>query len=225
VATERFNDYESLHPDEPLSPDVRPDAERGVAAGRRRTVELRRAVEVSQNASHRAIGHGRPRRAPDPPESHCEADVLLRGLGGQMEAVRLAAKLHDARDELDLAVSSIALGATRTGNESRRLGAAVGSASRCGSAAVMSPTADEAASRLDRSSGSLASPGIRALARLSRGRVQTAGGEDAVPTLLARSANSARRAATVACSDSYRPGRGGAEGETWRGDTQARAAL
>ena len=43
--------------------------------------------------------------------------------------------------------------------------------------------ADEAASRLESIAGSLASPGIRALARLSRGRVLTARGEDSVATL------------------------------------------
>src|SRR5258708_38272293 len=113
-----------------------------------------------------------------------EGDVLLGGWEDRLEAAQAGAKLHDARDELDLAVSvlrwalreqetnlvaSAPLWAQLVDVECRRDVAA----------------ADEAASRLESIAASLASPGIRALARLSRGRVQTAGGEDAVATLLA----------------------------------------
>jgi len=104
VATERFNDYESpiltSHCHQTygrmLSEVGRwPEAE----------VELRRAVEVSQNASHRAsamaglASSGSTRIALPRPMFCCV------GWEDRLEAAQARAKLHDARDELDLAVS------------------------------------------------------------------------------------------------------------------------
>jgi DNA-binding CsgD family transcriptional regulator len=113
-----------------------------------------------------------------------EAVVLLRGWEDRLETAPAQAKLHDSRDELDLAVSVLrwALREQETNlvASAPLLAHLVDVESRRDVAA-----ADEAASRLELIAGSLASPGIRALARLSRGRVQTARGEDAVATLLA----------------------------------------
>jgi DNA-binding CsgD family transcriptional regulator len=147
-------------------------------------VELRRAVEVSVCAGHRAAAMASLADLRIHQNRTAEAVVLLHGWEDRLETAPAQAKLHDSRDELDLAVSvlrralreqetnlvaSAPLWAHLVDVECRRDIAA----------------ADEAASRLELIAESLASPGILALARLSRGRVQAARGEDAVATLLA----------------------------------------
>ena len=146
-------------------------------------VELRRAVEVSVCAGHRAAAMAGLADLRIHQNRTAEAVVLLRGWEDRLETAAAQAKLHDSRDELDLAVSvlhwalreqetnlvaSTPLWAHLVEVECRRDIAA----------------ADVAASRLELIAESLASPGIRAVARLSRGQVQAARGEDAVASLL-----------------------------------------
>jgi len=145
-------------------------------------VELRRAVEVSLNAGHRSAAMAGLAELRIHQSRTAEAAVLLRGWEDRLETAQAQARLHDARDELDLAVSVLrwALREQETN--------LVASASLWAHLVEVEcrrnvDAADEAASRLESIADSLSSPGIRALARLSRGRVQTARGEDAVPTL------------------------------------------
>jgi DNA-binding CsgD family transcriptional regulator len=109
--------------------------------------------------------------------------VLLRGWEDRLETAPAQAKLHEACDELELAVSTLrwALREQETN--------LVASAPLWAHLVELEcrrdiAAADEAASRLETIAASLVSPGIRALALLSRGRVQVARGEDAVATLL-----------------------------------------
>jgi DNA-binding CsgD family transcriptional regulator len=183
VATERFNNYESPI----LTSHCHQTYGRMLSeAGRwpEAEVELRRAVEVSLNAGHRASAMATLAELRIHQNRTAEAAVLLRGWEDRLEAAPAQAKLHDARDELDLA-ASVLRWALRE-QETNLVASApmwahlVDVECRHDLAA-----ADEAASRLESIAGSLDSPGIRALARLSRGRVQTARGEDAAATLLA----------------------------------------
>jgi DNA-binding CsgD family transcriptional regulator len=181
VAIERFNAYQSPI----LTSHCHQTYGRMLSeAGRwdEAEVELRRAVEVSVCAGHRASAMASLADLRIHQNRTAEAVVLLRGWEDRLETAPAQAKLHDARDELDLAVSILrwALREQETN--------LVASAPLWAHLVEIEcrrdlPAADEAASRLESIAGSLASPGLRALARLSRGRVQTARREDAVATL------------------------------------------
>jgi len=183
VATERFNDYQSPI----LTSHCHQTYGRMLSeAGRwpEAEVELRRAVEVSLNAGHRASAMATLAELRIHQNRTAEAAVLLRGWEDRLETAPAQAKLHEARDELDLAVSTLRWALRE--QETNLVAAAplwahlVDVECRRDIAA-----ADEAAYRLETIAASLVSPGIRALALLSRGRVQIARGEDAVATLLA----------------------------------------
>jgi len=156
--------------------------------------ELRRAVEVSVGAGHRSAAMAGLAELRIHQNRTAEAAVLLRGWEDRLETAPAQAQLHDALDELDLAASTLrwalreqatnvvlsaALLARLVDVECRRARAGGIGAAECIEAA------DEAASRLESIAGTLASPGIRAMARLSRGRVQIQRGEDASATLQA----------------------------------------
>jgi DNA-binding CsgD family transcriptional regulator/tetratricopeptide (TPR) repeat protein len=182
VATERFNDYESPI----LTSHCHQTYGRMLSeAGRwpEAEVELRRAVEVSLNAGHRASAMATLAELRIHQNRTAEAAVLLRGWEDRLETAPAQARLHEARDELDLAVSTLRWALRE--QETNLVASAplwahlVDVECRRDIAA-----ADEAAYRLETIAASLASPGIRALALLSRGRVQIARGEDAVATLL-----------------------------------------
>jgi DNA-binding CsgD family transcriptional regulator len=183
VATERFSNYESpiltSHCHQTygamLSEAGRwPEAE----------VELRRAVEVSVCAGHRAAAMAGLAELRIHQNRTAEAAVLLRGWEDRLETAPAQARLHDARDELDLA-ASILRWALREKETNLFASAPLWAHLVDVECRRDIDAADDAASRLESIAGSLASPGIRALARLSRGRVQTARGKDAVATLLA----------------------------------------
>jgi DNA-binding CsgD family transcriptional regulator/tetratricopeptide (TPR) repeat protein len=181
VATDRFNAYQSPI----LTSHCHQTYGRMLSeAGRwdEAEVELRRAVEVSVCAGHRASAMAGLADLRIHQNRTAEAIVLLRGWEDRLETAPAQAKLHDARDELDLAVS-ILRWALR--EEETNL---VASAPLWAHLVEIEcrrdlPAADEAAAQLESIAGSLVSPGIHALARLSRGRVQTARGEDSVATL------------------------------------------
>jgi DNA-binding CsgD family transcriptional regulator len=158
--------------------------------------ELRRAVEVSVGAGHRAAAMAGLAELRIHQNRTAEAAVLLRGWEDRLETAPAQARLHDARDELDLAASilnwalreqatnvvvSAALLAHLVDVECRREHSGAGGAG----ATEHIDAADAAASRLEVIADSLASPGIRAMALLSRGRVQTGRGEKASATLQA----------------------------------------
>ncbi len=156
--------------------------------------ELRRAVEVSVGAGHRAAAMAGLAELRIHQNRTAEAAVLLRGWEDRLETAPAQAQLHDALDELDLAastlrwalreqstnvVASAALLARLVDVECRRHRAGGIGAAECIDAA------DAAASRLESIASTLASPGIRAMAQLSRGRVQIERGEEASATLQA----------------------------------------
>jgi len=183
VATDRFNSYQSpiltSHCHQTYG-TMLSEAGRWDEA----EVELRRAVEVSVCTGHRASAMASLADLRIHQNRTAEAVVLLRGLEDRLETAPAQAKLHHARGELDLAVS-ILRWALRE-QESNLVASAPLWAHLVEIECRRDlPAADGSASRLESIAGSLASPGIRALARLSRGRVQTACGEDAVPTLQA----------------------------------------
>jgi DNA-binding CsgD family transcriptional regulator/tetratricopeptide (TPR) repeat protein len=182
VATERFNGYES-----PILTSHCHQTYGGMLseAGRwpEAEVELRRAVEVSVCAGHRAAAMATLAELRIHQNRTSEAAVLLRGWEDRLETAPAQAKLHDARDELELA-ASILRWALR--EQATNL---VASAPLWAHLVEVEcrrdvEAADEAATSLEAIADSLASPGVRALARLSRGRVQTARGEAATATLL-----------------------------------------
>lgn len=155
--------------------------------------ELRRAVEVSVGAGHRSAAMAGLAELRIHQNRTSEAAVLLRGWEDRLETAPAQARLHDARDELDLAASilrwalreqatnlvvSAALLAHLVDVECRRARSGAGAGEGI-------EAADAAASRLESIADSLASPGIRAMAQLSRGRVQTERGEEASATLQA----------------------------------------
>jgi DNA-binding NarL/FixJ family response regulator len=183
VATERFSGFES-----PILTSHCHQTYGGMLmqAGRwqEAEVELRRAVEVSACAGHRAAAMAGLAELRIHQNRTAEAAVLLRGWEDRLETAAAQARLHDARDELDLAASTLrwALGEQETN--------LVASAPLWAHLVDVEcrrdiESAHEAATRLEAIAGSLAAPGIRPLAGLSRGRVQTARGEDAVATLVA----------------------------------------
>jgi DNA-binding CsgD family transcriptional regulator/Tfp pilus assembly protein PilF len=193
VATDRFNGYESpiltSHCHQTYGTML-------VEAGRWQEAEeeLRRAVEVSVCAGHRAAAMASLAELRIHQNRTVEAAALLQGWEDRLETAAAQAKLHDTRDELDLAVSVLrwALRAQETNLvasaplwahlvdlECRRGPA---SRSRMGPGDRVA-AADQAASCLESIADRLASPGVRALARLSRARVQAARGEDTASIL------------------------------------------
>jgi DNA-binding CsgD family transcriptional regulator/tetratricopeptide (TPR) repeat protein len=182
VATERFSGYES-----PILTSHCHQTYGGMLseAGRwqEAEVELRRAVEVSVCAGHRAAAVATLAELRIHQNRTAEAAVLLRGWEDRLETAAAQAKLHDAHDELDLAASML-----RWALRERETNL-VASAPLWAHLVDVEcrrdvDAADQAASRLESIADSLASPGVRALAGLSRGRVQVARGEDATVTLL-----------------------------------------
>ena len=104
VATDRFNAYQSPI----LTSHCHQTYGRMLSeAGRwdEAEVELRRAVEVSVCAGHRASAMASLADLRIHQNRTAEAIVLLRGWEDRLETAPAQAKLHDARDELDLAVS------------------------------------------------------------------------------------------------------------------------
>ena len=146
-------------------------------------VELRRAIELSSCAGHRAAAAGRLAELRINQNRLVEAAELLRGWEDRLETASALARLHDARDELDLAASTLrrALREQETN--------LVNSAPLWAHLADLErrrrdiPAAEEAAARLESIAQTLASSGVRALALLSRGRVQMANGEEAEVSL------------------------------------------
>lgn len=181
VASDRFNAYQSPI----LTSHCHQTYGRMLSeAGRwdEAEVELRRAVEVSVCAGHRASAMAGLAELRIHQNRTAEAVVLLRGWEDRLETAPAQAKLHDARDEPDLAVSILhwALRQQETNLVASAPLLAHLVEIECRRDLV---AADDSAARLESIAGSLSSPGIRSLARLSRGRVQTARGEDSVATL------------------------------------------
>jgi DNA-binding CsgD family transcriptional regulator/tetratricopeptide (TPR) repeat protein len=182
VASERFNSYESpiltSHCHQTYG-SMLSEAGRWTEA----EVELRRAVEVSLNASHRAAAMASLAELRIHQNRTTEAEALLRGWEDRLETAQAQARLHDARGELDLAASILGW-ALREQETNLVVSASLWAHLVDVECRRDIDAAEAAASRLESIAGSLASSGIRALAGLSRGRVQTARGEDAEPTLL-----------------------------------------
>jgi DNA-binding CsgD family transcriptional regulator/Tfp pilus assembly protein PilF len=151
-------------------------------------VELRRAIEVSLSAGHRAAAMATLAELRIHQNRTAEAAVLLRGWEDRLETAQARARLHDALGELDLAASVL-----RWALQEKETNLVASTPLWAHLADVECrrdvDAAEAAASRLESIADSLPSPGILAMARLSRGRVQTARGEDAADTL--RSALSA----------------------------------
>lgn len=146
--------------------------------------ELDRAIQTSVCAGHRASAMGGLAELRIRQNRTAEAADLLSGWEDRLETVPARALLHDAQGELALAASTLrwALREQQTN--------IVGTAPLWAHLVEVEVrrdqvAANEAASRLEAIAGTLVSPGVRALALLSRGRVQAAGGEDAVGTLRA----------------------------------------
>jgi len=147
-------------------------------------VELRRAVEVSLCAGHRAAAMAALAELRIHQNRTPEAAVLLRGWEDRLETAPAQARLHDARGELDLAASMLRWALRE--QETNLVAAAPLWAHLVEIECRRDiDAADVAASSLESVAESLASPGIRALARLSRGRVETAQGKDASASLVA----------------------------------------
>ena len=115
LATERFSGFES-----PILTSHCHQTYGGMLmqAGRweQAEVELRRAVEVSACAGHRAAAMAGLAELRIHQNRTAEAAVLLRGWEDRLETAAAQARLHDARDELDLAASTLrwALGEQET---------------------------------------------------------------------------------------------------------------
>jgi DNA-binding NarL/FixJ family response regulator len=184
MASERFRGFES-----PILTSHCSQAYGGLLceAGRWDEAEaaLRRALAVSNCAGHHAAAAARLAELRIHQNRTAEAAELLRGWEDRLEVAPALAQLHEARDELDLAGSTLrwALREQETNlvvsaplwsrlvDVERRRGDLAGAA--------------EAAARLESIAGELLVPGVRALALLSRARVRAAGGEDAEADLIA----------------------------------------
>ena len=70
-------------------------------------VELRRALTVSSCAGHHAAAAGRLAELRIQQNRLPEAAELLTGWEDRLEVAAALARLHDARDELDLAASTL----------------------------------------------------------------------------------------------------------------------
>src|SRR5258708_21566988 len=75
--------------------------------GEEAEAELRRAVEVSVGAGHRAAAMAGLAELRIHQNRTSEAAVLLRGWEDRLETAPAQAGLHDARDELDVAASTL----------------------------------------------------------------------------------------------------------------------
>ncbi len=156
-------------------------------AGRWREAEaeLGRAIEISLCAGHRAAATARLAELRIHQNRTAEAAQLLQGWEDRLEASAALALLHDARDELDLAASTLrwALRERETDliSSSPLLAHLVDVERRRGDV----DAAEAAASRLASIAETLASPVVRALALLSRGRAEAVRGEDPEATLVA----------------------------------------
>lgn len=145
-------------------------------------LELRRAVEVSLCAGHRAAAMAALAELRIHQNRTAEAAVLLRGWEDRLETAQAQARLHDARDELDLA-ASVLRWALHEKNTNLVASAPLWAHLVDVECRRDVDAADHAASRLELIAESVPSPGIRAQARLCRGRVQTARGVDGLGTL------------------------------------------
>jgi DNA-binding CsgD family transcriptional regulator len=145
-------------------------------------VELRRAVEVSLSAGHRSAAMAALAELRIHQNRTAEAAVLLRGWEDRLETAQAQARLHDACDELDLA-ASVLRWALREKDTNLVASAPLWAHLVEVECRRDVDAADHAASRLESIAGSLPSPGIRALALLSRGRVEMARGADGLGTL------------------------------------------
>jgi len=159
-------------------------------------VELQRALTLNNCAGHQAAAAGRLAELRIQQNRLPEAAELLAGWEDRLEAAAPLARLHDTCDELDLAASTLRR-AIREQESNLVISAPllahlVEVEGRRGELAA----AGEAAARLEAIAGTLASSMVRALALLSRGRVQMAQGEDAEASLVA---------ALRALSDTERP--------------------
>jgi DNA-binding CsgD family transcriptional regulator/tetratricopeptide (TPR) repeat protein len=158
--------------------------------------ELRRALAISHAAGHNAAAAGRLAELRIQQNRLPEAAELVAGWEDRLEVAAALARLHDARDELELAASTLRRALRQ--QEANLVSSApllahlVEVEARRGEQAA----ADVAATRLEAIAGTLASPTVGALALLSRGRVQTARGEDGEASL---------RAALTVLGDDQRP--------------------
>lgn len=184
MAAERFHGFES-----PILTSHCSQAYGAILtdAGRWQEAEtaLRRAIAVSNCAGHHAAAAARLAELRIYQNRIAEAAELLRGWEDRLEAASALAQLYDARGELDLCastlrwalrqqetnlVTSAPLWAHLVDVELRRR--------------ELAP-AEQAAARLQALAAEPASPAVRALALLSRGRLQAARGEDPEPDLMA----------------------------------------
>ena len=147
-------------------------------------VELDRAIETSASAGHRAAALAGLAELRIHQNRTTEAAQLLRGLEDRLETAPAQARLYEARNELDLASAML-----RWALQEQR-----------GNLVLAAPllaqlvevecrrnvdAAQESESRLDSIAARLPSSGLRALALLSRARVQRARGENPIPALQA----------------------------------------
>jgi DNA-binding CsgD family transcriptional regulator len=178
LASERFHGFES-----PILTSHCSQAYGGMLAeaGRWEEAEsaLQRAIAVSNCAGHHAAAAARLAELRIHQNRTVEAAELLLGWEDRLEAAPALAQLHDARGELDLCASTLRWAIRQQETNlvtSAPLWAHLVEVERRRHDLV---GAEEAASRLEALAGELPSPGVQALALLSRGRLQTAGGEDA----------------------------------------------
>lgn len=184
VAVDRFQGFQS-----PILTSHCSQAYGGMLceAGRWREAEaeLRRAVEVSGCAGHRAAAVARLAELRIHQNRVVEAAELLRGWEDFLETAASRARLHDAQGEPSLAASTLrwALRLQETNLvASAPLWAHLADVER---RRGNLPEAEEAVARLSSIAGVLDTPWVRALALLGQGQVRAARGEEAVPALVA----------------------------------------
>jgi DNA-binding CsgD family transcriptional regulator/Tfp pilus assembly protein PilF len=147
--------------------------------------ELQRAAATTDCAGHLATIMARLAQIRVHQGRLGEAADMLHGWEDRLEAAGALAQLHDARDELDLAASTLRW-ALREQETNLLLSAPllahlVDVERRRGDV----DAADRATARLESIAETLASPRVAAMALLSRGRVRHARGEDPEPQLVA----------------------------------------
>lgn len=147
--------------------------------------ELLRALELSHCVGHRASAVARLARLRIHQNRIDEAGELLRGWEDRLEVSAVLAKLHDARDELDLAASTLRWALREQETDLTTTAPLWGHLAEVEARRGNVDASALAAARLESIADVLASPAIHAMALLSQGRVQMARGKEAELPLVA----------------------------------------